>query len=83
MVKANIVVVAKKVGTKIQVPPAGKQLLTFLEEVKLEMGKVVWPSRTETTRMSLIVIGVSLAVGAFLGGLDFMLTQLTDKFILK
>jgi len=58
------------------------KITTFLKEVRLEMKKVNWPTRKETTRYTLIVIGVSLVVAAFLGGLDFIFTTLLNKFVL-
>jgi preprotein translocase subunit SecE len=58
------------------------KIVTFLKEVRLEMKKVNWPTREETIKYTLIVIGVSLAVAAFLGTLDFIFTTLLEKFIL-
>lgn len=46
------------------------------------MKKVNWPTRKETLRYTLIVIGVSIAVAAFLGALDFVFTALLNRFIL-
>lgn len=59
------------------------KLTNFLREVYSEMKKVSWPSRQETVKYTLIVIGVSLAVAFFLGGLDFIFTWVLDKFILR
>ncbi len=59
-----------------------KKILTFLKEVRLEMKKINWPTRQETLRYTLIVIGVSIAVAIFLGGIDFIFTTLLNKFIL-
>ena len=59
------------------------KIVTFLKEVRLEMKKVNWPTRHQTLRYTLIIIGVSLAVAAFLGGLDFIFTILLNRFILK
>lgn len=53
----------------------------FLREVKLELERVIWPSRAETIKLTLMVIGVSVAVGLFLGGSDFILTKLTELFV--
>ncbi len=58
------------------------KIITFLKEVRLEMKKVNWPTRSQTIRYTLIVIGVSLAVAAFLGLLDFIFNTLLTKFIL-
>jgi preprotein translocase subunit SecE len=58
------------------------KIFTFLKEVRLEMKKVNWPTRQETIRKTLIVIGISVAVAAFLGTLDFVFTTLLNKFVL-
>jgi len=58
------------------------KITTFLKEVRLEMKKINWPTRQETLRYTLIVIGISVAVAAFLGALDFIFTTLLSKFIL-
>lgn len=60
---------------------AGAKPITFLAEVREELSRVIWPSRRETLKLTLIVIGVSAAVGLFLGGLDFLLTKLTEAFL--
>ncbi len=58
------------------------KIITFLKEVKLELKKVNWPTRQETIRYTLIVIGVSTGVAIFLGGLDFLFTIILDKLVL-
>jgi preprotein translocase subunit SecE len=47
----------------------------FLRETRDELKKVVWPSRQEIIRLTAVVIAVSLLVGLFLGGLDFVFTK--------
>jgi len=54
------------------------KVITFLKEVKTETKRVNWPTREETIRYTLIVVGVSLAVAAYLGGLDIII-----RFIIK
>lgn len=56
--------------------------ITFLKEVRLEMRKVNWPTKQETIRYVLVVVGVSAALAAFLGALDFIFVTLLNKFIL-
>lgn len=41
-----------------------------LREIRTELRKVVWPTRQEAIKLTVIVIGVSAAVGVFLGGVD-------------
>ena len=55
--------------------------LTYLKECKKELDKVVWPTLKQTSRLTLVVIAASVAVGAYIAGLDALLTKLTEKFI--
>lgn len=57
--------------------------VNFLREVRDELKKVVWPSREEVIRLTGVVILVSLLVGLFLGGADFILTKMIELLILK
>lgn len=59
------------------------KIFTFIKEAKAELGKVNWPSRRKTLNYTLIVIGVSLAVAAFLGGLDYVFSTLMKNFVIK
>jgi len=53
-----------------------------LKEVRMELKKVNWPTKQETFRYTLIVMGISVAVAIFLGGIDFVFTMLMNKFVL-
>ncbi|HZJ18190.1 MAG TPA: preprotein translocase subunit SecE [Patescibacteria group bacterium] len=55
--------------------------ISFLKEVRDELKKVVWPTRDEVIRLTSIVILVSLLVGFFLGGLDYVFTTLMTLII--
>lgn len=57
--------------------------VNFLREVREELKKVVWPTREETIRLTGVVILVSLFVGLFLGGADFILTKLIELVVIK
>lgn len=67
--------------TKIKSLAVGFSPIKFLKEVKLELKKVKWPNKQEVIKMTLIVISVSLAVGLFIGLLDFILTKLVGIII--
>jgi preprotein translocase subunit SecE len=41
-----------------------------------ELRKVTWPDKEATKNLTLVVIGISAALGALLGGLDWILRQL-------
>lgn len=57
------------------------QAISFLKGVKEELNKVVWPSREQTIRYTILVIIVATAVGLFLGGLDYILTLFTTFLV--
>ncbi len=59
-----------------------KKVVSFLKEVRIELKRVTWPTRQETIKHTLIIIGFSLAVAAFLGGLDFLFSYLLNKFVI-
>ena len=42
----------------------------FLRDIYAELKKVVWPTREETTNLTVVVIVVSVAVGLLLGLID-------------
>lgn len=53
----------------------------YIQESYREIHRVNWPTRQETLRLTLIVIGISLGVAAFLGILDLVFTYLLQKFL--
>ena len=42
----------------------------FFTDIIGELRRVTWPSREETMRLSIMVIAVAAAIGAFLGVID-------------
>ncbi|MFC1787721.1 preprotein translocase subunit SecE [Patescibacteria group bacterium] len=56
-------------------------LWRYLRESREEMRKVTWPSKQDTTRYSIIVIGISVVVGAFFAGFDWILNQGLEALI--
>jgi len=53
-----------------------QKIIAFLKDVKLEMGRVTWPTRNQTIKYTLIVIGMSLFLAIFLGALDFLFSKI-------
>ncbi|MFA5420543.1 MAG: preprotein translocase subunit SecE [Patescibacteria group bacterium] len=54
----------------------------YIKSSIAELKKVSWPTKKETYRYTSIVIALSLAVAAFLGGLDFIF-NLGLEFLIK
>jgi len=57
------------------------RLVQYLISSKTELKKVTWPTRKETTKHTLIVIGISLFVAFFLGMLDVGFSKLLSYFV--
>jgi preprotein translocase subunit SecE len=51
------------------------QAPTFTRDIVDELKKVTWPSREDTIRLTLIVIGMSLIIGLYVGIIDILLTK--------
>ncbi|MCK4739395.1 MAG: preprotein translocase subunit SecE [Deltaproteobacteria bacterium] len=54
----------------------------FVVEAKGELNKVTWPSKQQTISGTWVVILLSVALGVFLGVVDFGLSRLVD-YVLK
>ena len=67
--------------TKTAIPNISGSPITFLREVKNELTKVTWPTRNEVVKLTIIVIGISVAIGIYIGGLDLLFTKLTDLLV--
>lgn len=48
----------------------------YLRQSVEELKKVTWPTRRQTLNDAGLVVGISLAVAAFLGAVDYVLTEL-------
>lgn len=59
-----------------------EKLSLFLKDARVEIKKVIWPTRRQAIRYTVGVIMISLAVALFLGGLDFLFTFILNTFVL-
>ncbi|HET7685000.1 MAG TPA: preprotein translocase subunit SecE [Candidatus Limnocylindria bacterium] len=57
-------------------------LRRYLTESWSELKKVAWPSREMVIRLTLLVIAVSVAVGAYIAVLDLLLHSALDQTVL-
>ena len=58
-----------------------KKFFGFFSETKQELKKVVWPTRRELTGSTVVVIVTTLMLGAFIGVVDFILSQIIQRII--
>jgi preprotein translocase subunit SecE len=50
-------------------------------EAQVELRKVTWPTREEALRLTLIVLGFTLAAMIFLGALDILFQRLASLLL--
>jgi preprotein translocase subunit SecE len=56
-------------------------IANFLQETKMELKKVAWPTREQTIQYTLVVLGVSAVMVAYLGSLDYIFTFILNTFV--
>lgn len=75
--RANVFARAPQTGAQRRPTPGRANPITqFVRESRTELRKVVWPTRQEATRLTIVVIAVSAGTGLILGGFDFGISQL-------
>lgn len=57
------------------------KLIQYFKDSKVELKKVVWPTKKQVLNHTLLVIGFSLGVAIFLGAVDLGLIKLVEKII--
>ncbi|MBU2052128.1 preprotein translocase subunit SecE [Patescibacteria group bacterium] len=55
--------------------------IRFLKEAIVELKKVVWPTKKQVLRLTIVVIIVSVATGILIGSLDYIFTKLLALII--
>ena len=52
----------------------------FLNEVIVELKKTTWPTPREAWRLTVVVMGVIIAIAVYMGVIDMALSWATKKF---
>lgn len=55
--------------------------IQFIQQTYDELKKVVWPTREELVRLTVIVLIISLIVGLYIGAIDYVLTKITETLL--
>jgi preprotein translocase subunit SecE len=58
------------VANKTEKEPRENAIVRTFREVRSEMKKVVWPTREETTRLTIVVIAISMVISVILFASD-------------
>lgn len=76
-----LLVVATVAGLVALQTVKGQAFFVLLKEARVEIRKVVWPTRQETTQTTLIVVAVVLVMALLLWGLDSLLGWLVSMIV--
>ncbi|MCH8062218.1 MAG: preprotein translocase subunit SecE [Chloroflexi bacterium] len=57
--------------------------LRYFGDIVSELRRVTWPTRQETTRLTIMVIAVAATVGLFLGIVDMVFSRLIGVILGK
>lgn len=71
--KKSKAVASKKEPVQKVSPYSPKQIKKFVEEVKVEFTKIVWPDKKVTLGLTGIVVVLAMLVSVYLGAVDFVL----------
>jgi preprotein translocase subunit SecE len=52
------------------------RIVNYYQDTRAELKKVVWPTRQEAVRLTLLVVAVTIALGAALGTVDLVFEKL-------
>ncbi len=63
-------------GQRVSLGGRGQGVTNTVRELRSEVRKVVWPTRRETANMTMVVLAIAVALGIFLGGVDFIFSEL-------
>ncbi len=58
-----------------------KNALEYLKEVKAELKKVTWPTRSETISSTYLVLVMVVIISAYLGVVDWLLSLLVKNIL--
>ena len=61
----------------------GRKARNFIAESQFEMRKVVWPTRDETLKTTLVIIAVVIVLSLLLGLIDLILKSVVLDWLLK
>jgi preprotein translocase subunit SecE len=77
---SSLVAIALSIGTFIALMRL-PSVISYTDEVIAELQKVVWPTRDETVRNAVIVLGTVLVLSAILGTYDYIWGAITKVFL--
>jgi preprotein translocase subunit SecE len=76
-----LLVIAAAAGFVALQTAKGQSFFSLVKEARIEIRKVVWPTRQETTQTTLMVVAVVLVMALLLWGLDSLLGWIVSSIV--
>ncbi|RTK98555.1 MAG: preprotein translocase subunit SecE [Neisseriaceae bacterium] len=58
-----------------------RAFISYLKNVRAELGHVVWPNRKQAIMHTLLIILISAFVALYASGLDYVLTGVVNRLV--
>ncbi|OGY42163.1 MAG: preprotein translocase subunit SecE [Candidatus Buchananbacteria bacterium RBG_13_36_9] len=58
-----------------------QKITNYIKDSIAELKKVTWPTKRQTINYTLLIIGISLVVAAFIGLIDYLLSLGVQQII--
>jgi preprotein translocase subunit SecE len=62
-------------------PKPDNVVVRYFKETRAEIRKVSWPTREQATKLTMIVLAVTVVMAAFLGAIDFIFATLVRLIV--
>ncbi len=69
-------------GRRFSMGKRGQGIANFIRELRIEIGKVIWPKRREVVNLTGVIVALSVAMGAVLGVVDYVFQEFF-RFVLQ
>ncbi len=81
MGKKTKVIKKRETEKESKSPFSPAQIRIFIDEVKVEFTKIVWPDKKTTMGLTGVVIVFSILASVYLGSVDMLLGKLIDSVL--
>jgi preprotein translocase subunit SecE len=60
-----------------------EKIIRFLQEAKVELSRVNWPTQSQVIQYTIVVVAMSFLVAILLGSLDLLFSKLVEMYFLN
>jgi preprotein translocase SecE subunit len=80
-VRTQVIIMSNLVSSDGAIGRWLQPVVRYIRDTRAEIAKVAWPSIEQTRNLSLIVIGVTVAMSVALGLADFVFSKLIENIL--